>query len=112
MDDIKQLVDRAKAEFDPRKFDRLKRLLITPRKEQRECDYRDDGPFPCWVVAESEPLRVCLVHSEYGVTDEWGILSLDDYSLGMDAQWHVSLYHAFLNSKLWDGPMPEGYEAP
>ena len=48
----------------------------------------------------------------YGIAGEWGILNLDDNSLGMDCDWHVSLYHAFLNSGLWDGPMPDGYEVP
>jgi hypothetical protein len=93
----------------------LRAVLIDPVLEQREWEYgAADEQYPCWLIAKAERSRIGLAYCEYGFGpgDPWGIVFLDQPSLGMDAAWYTRLEDAFVNSPLWAGPLPPDYEVP
>lgn len=92
----------------------INRLLVVPERRTRAWPYAAGVEYDCWLVAADRKGQWYFVFCSEGFGPEypWGVLRASDESLGNDSQWHVSLYDAFLNSPLWDGPMPEGYQVP
>jgi DUF2075 family protein len=100
---------------EKRRRESLRSILIEPQMEYREWLYTPNTEYPCWVVATGNSAPVSLVYCEYGFgpTYPWGALLLgEDWGrhLGTDSQWFLSLDDAFINSGLWDSPLPDHYE--
>jgi hypothetical protein len=98
----------------PGRRDALQRLLVSPRREDREWDYGTPGErYPYWVVAESVERGILLVYCEqgFGPGIPWGFLFTRDpknTTMGMDSQWNWYLEEAFVRSGLWPDGICDG----
>ena len=115
-DTIKRLVSEEVSRItDMDRREALKAILVEPDLQLRDWLYGQElQKYPCWVIGRVPTEPTVLVYCEYGFGPSypWGILHAEDRSLGMDAQWHLTLDDAFLNSGGWKGLLPPGYEVP
>lgn len=94
---------------DPQAVALIRRLLVTPRCEQRPWDYGAPGDeYPCWIVLEHAPSGTGVAYCEqgFGPSFPWGLLWISDehLSMGMDCGWHDSLDGAVRESFAWPEP--------
>lgn len=79
---------------------RIRELLVTPYRVDREWDYGDPGVnYACWTILEHRPSNTGIAYCEHGFGpgDPWGLvfLSGSDMSIGMDCAWYSTLEEAF-----------------
>jgi hypothetical protein len=91
----------------------LKRALVPPYTMTRKFEYGPQGKMECWVVAEAPAESEVLVYCStgFGPSFPWGIQDRHEPSMGRDDAWFAYLCEAFIESRLWKGPMPEGFES-
>jgi hypothetical protein len=66
----------------------------------------------CWVVAADADGDLQIVFAPEGPSAwyRWGIARRSSDWAGTDGHWFATLDDAFINSGLWQGPLPDGYE--
>jgi len=62
------------------------------------------------IIARCEDKGLSFAYSREGYSESWGVLFDGDETLGTDGQWFTYLEDAFVESEVWDGPVPPGYE--
>jgi hypothetical protein len=94
---VSELVERELAlTSSPEVVALIRRLLVTPRCEQRPWDYgAPNDTYPCWIFAEHPSSNTCYAYCEYGFGPQcpWGLLGLsgEHLNMGMDSGWFTSL---------------------
>jgi hypothetical protein len=91
----------------------LEPLLIEPFSRQLEWEYSKSADLlQSWVLAWQRQRDVQLVFCDKGFGPEypWGFIDSKSTTAGRDDSWYKTLDDAFINSGLWIGKVPEGYE--
>jgi hypothetical protein len=89
----------------------LRRYLVAPALHYRDWEYsQDPTKFPCWTVAILISGRLAIAYSDHGHGVPWGLVDLENSWFGMDSQWFLRLEDAFIQSGMWKGTLPTGYE--
>jgi hypothetical protein len=110
---VSKLVDSELGRIaDTSTADLIRRLLVSPRCEQRPWDYgAPDETYPCWIVAEHPSSNAAVAYCEqgFGPRCPWGLLwiSGEHLSMGMDSGWFTSLEDAVRDSFAWEEASPE-----
>ena len=117
-EDVSELVREALARIsDVALLNRMRTLLVTPYPVERDWYYGLPGEhFTCWTVLEhpSSGTGIAYCPFGFGPSDPWGLVFLagDTMGIGIDSEWFPTLESAMRGGMMWEGPNPEGYEAP
>jgi hypothetical protein len=111
-DEVREVVARELARApDGDRRAAFEQLLCEPYQQTRVWDWANsDEQVPVWIFAVSADGRIGFAYSRAGYQDPWGALFMNEDSLGMDAQWYLYLDDAFIDSGVWTGPVPAGFE--
>ncbi len=99
---------------DPAVSRALRQRLVAPRPCQLDWEYGEPGEhYLAFVVAEFLEKNTGIAYSNHGFGpgSPWGVISLERFSSGMDADWFASLEGAYRASGACPVPPPPGYEA-
>jgi hypothetical protein len=107
-------IEAALSAMPPARRKALQALLVVPPRHEKRTSYYDQSVHDCWAIA-GQGSKV-IVYSAGGLTgrdasDEWGVLSASDDSLGHDDRWYPTLDDAFMASGLCDRSLiPDDHE--
>lgn len=94
----------------------LAKFLCRPFVRKLRWPYSKDQPdIACWIIADLIPEKEGMMigycdagHGSCGHT--WGIIMKSDKDVGRDDSWFVRLEDAFINTGVWQQPLPPEYE--
>lgn len=93
----------------------LERLVnAAPYSSERFWDYGQPARHVVWTIACDAQTGECLVYcpTAFGPAYSWGLLCSSCRDLGHDADWHASLWDAFVASRCGRQFAPADYEVP
>lgn len=108
VNDIARLVDDELARVSiARVAERIRELLVSPHRVDREWDYGDPGQtYACWTILEHPASNTGIAYCAggFGPTHPWGIvfLSGEHASIGPDYCWYEALEDAFRESMAYE----------
>jgi hypothetical protein len=89
--------------------EKVRALLVTPRREDRGWDYGEIGQtYPCWIVAEHPASNTAIAYCEHGFgpRNPWGLLFISPTgprsSMGMDSGWFSHFDECVMDSLAWE----------
>lgn len=94
---------------DGRRRRAVEALLCAPFLQHRVWNWNAGQVVPVWVFALVPGRELVLAYSTAGYGDPWGLLDVDDDSLGMDSQWYLYLEDAAADGGV-GGPPPPGFQ--
>ena len=101
-DILKALVEDELARMaDARVTNHIRSLLIQPKPALRDWDYGEKGQqYVCWTVLEDRASKTGIAYCEsgFGPSAPWGIIWLEDSSIGMDSGWFTTFLQAYFES--------------
>jgi len=101
-DILKALVEGELAHMaDARVTNHIRSLLIEPKPVLRDWDYGEKGQqYVCWTVLEDQASKTGIAYCEsgFGPRAPWGLIWLEDSSIGMDSGWYTTFLQAYFES--------------
>ena len=101
-DILKALVkDELARMADARVTNHIRSLLIEPNPVLRDWDYGEKGQqYVCWTVLEDYASKTGIAYckSGFGPRAPWGLIWLEDSSIGMDSSWFRTFLQACFES--------------
>jgi hypothetical protein len=79
----------------------IRSLLTEPKPVLRDWDYGEEGQqYVCWIVLEDHASKTGIAYCEngFGPTAPWGLIGLEDSSMGMDSSWYTTFLQAYFES--------------
>jgi hypothetical protein len=86
---------------DARVTNHIRSLLIEPKPVLRDWNYGEKGQqYVCWTVLEEHALKTGIAYCEsgFGPRAPWGLVWLEDSSIGMDSGWYTTFLQAYFES--------------
>jgi hypothetical protein len=102
-DILKALVDDELARMaEARVTSHIRSLLTEPKPVLRDWDYGEKGQqYVCWTVLEDHASNTGIAYCEsgFGPRAPWGLIWLEDSSIGMDSCWYTTFLQTYFESK-------------
>jgi hypothetical protein len=99
---LKVLVEGELARMaDARVASQIRSLLTEPKPVLRDWDYGEKGEqYVCWIVLEEPASKTGIAYCEsgFGPKAPWGLIFLEDSSMGMDSGWFTTFLQAYFES--------------
>jgi len=103
-DILKALVESELARMaDARVRSHIRSLLTEPKPALRDWDYGEKGQqYVCWIVMEDPAVKTGIAYCEsgFGPAAPWGLIGLEDSSMGMDSSWYTTFLQAYFGSTI------------
>jgi hypothetical protein len=101
-DILKALVEDELARMaDARVTSQIRSLLIEPKPVLRDWDYGERGQqYVSWIVLEDHASKTGIAYCQngFGPRAPWGLIFLEDSSMGMDSGWFTTFLQAYFES--------------